>query len=124
MPKLIAMDPEEVRLWRASLGLSERAARRAVRVAGVAEILAGVASIRSGHRTRVLVATAVAMPLLAAGAAAADPGSLTRAFNPASLNWAVAALAVIGAVTADGLPSGTRPLRAAPDLQPPVGDLP
>jgi len=124
VPKLIAVDPGEVALWRSSLGLSEAAARRAVRVAGVLEVLVGVASIRSSRRKPVLVATAVAMPLLAASAAVADPGSFTRAFNPASLNWSVAALAVIGAVTADGLPSGKRPLRAAPDHQPPVGVLP
>lgn len=53
-----------------------------------------------------------------------DPRSLTRAFNPASLNWAMAGLAATAALTADGLPSGKRPLRAAPDRQPDVGDLP
>jgi hypothetical protein len=36
----------------------------------------------------------------------------------------MAGLAATAALTADGLPSGKRPLRAAPDRQPDVGDLP
>jgi hypothetical protein len=64
------------------------------------------------------------MPILAASAAKADRRSFTRAFNPASLNWAMGALALVAAATGDDLPSGMRPLRAAPDRQPDVGDLP
>jgi hypothetical protein len=64
------------------------------------------------------------MPVLAAGAGRADRRVLGRAFNPVSLNWAATALAVVTLATGDGLPSGTRPLRQAPDRQPEVGELP
>jgi hypothetical protein len=124
VPKLIAVDPGEVALWRSSLGLSERTARIAVRAAGAGEVLGGLVTLRRAHSKRVFVATAVAMPLLAAGAAKADRRSFTRAFNPASLNGAMAALALTAALTTDGLPSGKRPLRSAPDSQPDVGELP
>jgi hypothetical protein len=90
----------------------------------VVEILAGVATIVARRHRSFFFATAAAMPVLAAGAGGADRSSLTRAFNPVSLNWAVAALAAVAATTDQGLPSGRRPLRSAPDHQPDVGDLP
>jgi hypothetical protein len=78
-----------------------------------------------GRRRRsVFVATALAMPALVVGAGRTDRSSLTRAFNPVSLNWAVLSLASVALVTGEGLPSSRRPLRQAPDRQPDVGDLP
>jgi hypothetical protein len=124
VPKLLAVDADEVALWRSSLGLGEGAARGAVRVAGALELAAGVVTARHARKKWPFIATAVAMPLLAGGALVADRRAFTRAFNPASLNWAVVALAVVAAATTDGLPSGARPLRSAPDRQPEVGDLP
>jgi hypothetical protein len=124
VPKLIAADADEVALWRSSLGLGERTARTAVRAAGAAEVLAGLVTVARARSTWPFVATALAMPVLAASAFRADRRSFTRAFSPASLNWAVAALALIALATADDLPSGRRPLRSAPDLQPEVGGLP
>jgi len=124
VPKLLAVDADEVRLWRSALGLSEGPARAAVRAAGAAEVAAGILTIRHSSRKWPFVATAIAMPLLALSAAKADRHSFSRAFNPASLNLAMAALAIVAVATADDLPSGTRPLRSAPDPQPEVGDLP
>jgi hypothetical protein len=124
VPKLMAVDADEVALWRSSLGMGERGARAAVRVAGAGEVVAGLVTLRRARTKWPFVATAAAMPLLALVAAKADRRSLTRAFNPASLNLAMAALAVVAAVTVDDLPSGRRPLRSAPDRQPDVGDLP
>jgi hypothetical protein len=123
VPKLWKVDPDEIAIWR-RLGMKAPGARRAVRAIGVVEILAGVATIVARRHRRLFVATAAAMPVLAAGAGGADRSSLTRAFNPVSLNWAVAALAAVAATTDQGLPSGRRPLRTAPDRQPDVGDLP
>ncbi len=91
---------------------------------GAAEVAIGLATVAGRRHRAVFIATAVAMPMLAIGAGVADRGSLTRAFNPVSLNWAAAALAVVAAATGDGLPSGRTPLRAAPDRQPDVGELP
>jgi uncharacterized membrane protein len=124
LPKLISVDPGETVLWMRALGVSERAARRAVRVAGIGEIIAGVVTLRFARSRPLFIGTAAAMPLLALGAAKADPRSFTRAFNPGSLNWAMAALALSAALTNDGIPSGRRPLRSAPDSQPEVGPLP
>lgn len=124
VPKLIAADADEVRLWRSALGLGEDLARVAVRAAGAAEVVVGVLTLRSAKKKWPFVATAIAMPLLALSAAKADRRSFSRAFNPASLNLAMTALAVVAITTADDLPSGKRPLRAAPDPQPEVGDLP
>lgn len=123
VPKLWRVDAGEVAIWR-SFGLGGSAAGKVVRAVGAAEVAVGLATIVGRRRRVVFLATAAAMPVLAAGAGAADRASLTRAFNPVSLNWAVAALAVVAAATADGLPSGRTPLRAAPDRQPDVGDLP
>lgn len=124
VPKLLAVDDDEVRLWRSALGLGERPARAAVRAAGAAEVAAGILTIRKSHTKWPYIATAIAMPVLALSAAKADRRSFSRAFNPASLNLAMAALAIVAVATADDLPSGKRPLRAAPDSQPDVGDLP
>ena len=123
VPKLWKVDPGEVELWRRS-GLGAGPARRAVQAAGAAEVaFSAVTLARSGRRWP-FVATAALMPVLVAAAARADPRALTRAFNPASLNWAMATLAVVALATTDGRPSGRRPLRHAPDRQPDVGELP
>jgi hypothetical protein len=124
VPKLWKADAGEIRLWQQGLGLDERAARRAVRNVGLAELALGVVTISTSHRRGVFAATLLAMPVLAGMAAVADRGQLSKAFNPVSLNWAVAALAAVALATGDGLPSGRRPLRVAPDRQPEVGDLP
>lgn len=123
VPKLWKVDAGEVDLWRRS-GLSQAWARRAVRSAGMAEVAFAAVTITRSARRWPFGATAVLMPALVAGAALADRRVLGRAFNPVSLNWAMAALAVAALATTDGRPSGRRPLRAAPDRQPDVGDLP
>lgn len=123
VPKLWKVDSGEVAIWR-GLGLGPSAAPVAVRAVGVVEVALGLATIAGRHRKGFLAATAAAMPILVVGAGIADRSSLTRAFNPVSLNLAVAALAVVALTTGDRLPSGRTPLRAAPDRQPDVGDLP
>ncbi len=116
VPKLVRVDDDEVRIWR-RLGLGDRGARTAVRGVGLAEI--GIAGLLAAGRrsTWPYLATAAAMPVLIVGAAVADRSLLARAFNPVSLNVATAALAVVAAATANDLPSGLRPLRAAPDAR-------
>lgn len=123
VPKLWKADAGEVAIWR-GLGLGPSAARVAVRAVGVVEVALGLATIAGRRRKALFAVTAAAMPALVVGAGVTDRSSLTRAFNPVSLNWAVAALAVVALATGDGLPSGRTPLRAAPDRQPDVGQLP
>lgn len=123
VPKLIAVDEGETRFWtRAGAGPAN--ARALVRAVGLAEIAAGVGTLFWHRRPAVLLGTAALMPVLAIGAAVTDRASLSRAFNPVSLNWAMSALAVVAHWTTTGSPSGRSPLRRAPDRQPPVGDLP
>lgn len=123
VPKLWKLDADELRPW-LRIGLNEPSARRAVRAAGVTELGFGVATIAAASRRWPFRLTALAMPLLAATAARTDRESLARAFNPVSLNWAVAALALVALATHEGRPSGRRPLRSAPDAQPDVDELP
>lgn len=124
VPKLWKADAVEVALWRSSLGLGDRGARRAVRLAGGVEVAMGVATLAASRQRWPFVITAAAMPALLASAAVADRQTLGRAFNPVSLNLAAAALALVALVTREGLASGRTPLRSAPDHQPDVGALP
>ncbi len=123
VPKLWKVDAGEVDLWRRT-GLSQARARRAVRSAGVAEVAFAVVTVARSGRKWPFAAAVILMPALVTGVAIADRRVLGRAFNPFSLNWAMVALAVAALATTDGRPSGRRPLRAAPDRQPDVGDLP
>jgi hypothetical protein len=120
VPKLWRVDDGEVAIWR-TLGLADSRSRRAVRVVGAAEVAIGRATVAGRRHRAVFLATAVAMPVLAIGAGAADRGSLTRAFNPVSLNWAAAALAVVAAATGDGLPRDVHPCAPHPIANPTWG---
>ncbi len=123
VPKVWKVDGGEVAIWQ-GLGLPEPRARRVVRAVGAVEAAFAVTTIaRSNTRWPFVIALA-AMPTLAVGAAKADRSILAKAFNPASLGLAVAALAGVALATNEGRPSGRRPLRRAPDRQPEVEDLP
>ncbi len=92
-------------------GLFDGLEHRIVMAAGVSEIFIGV-SMLAFWRARVLFpVNLLILALLAAAAAAAEPGLYTRQFNPATLSLAMAALAVIGWVTGANLPSAARCLR-------------
>jgi hypothetical protein len=107
VPKLWKADAAEVHFWRQAFGLDPRSARRMVRASGVAEIAMGVLVAVGSHRRRraAHLASLVAMPALTVPVAVVDPDQLTRAFNPASLSWATAALAAIALITGDDRPS-------------------
>lgn len=124
VPKLWKVDAGEVALWQHTAGLTVSAARSAVRVAGALEAAFGLVILANSNRRWPFVVTALSMPALAAGAWVADAPSFSRAFNPASLNWAVAALALVCLTNHADRPSARLPLRTAPDQQPDVGDLP
>jgi hypothetical protein len=123
VPKVWKVDRGEVAIWQ-GLGLAPNHAKRVVRAVGAVEAGFAVATIAAANKRWPFVVAIAAMPTLAIGAAKADRSILTRAFNPASLGIAVVALASVALATIDGRPSGRRPLRHAPDQQPPAGDLP
>lgn len=124
VPKIWKVDADEVAIWSSSLGLGTSAARAAVRASGAVEVVMGLATMLWSSKRWPFVVTLLAMPALAVATGIGDATSLTRAFNPVSLNLAVAALAATALATHSGRPSGRRPLRRAPDTQPEVGDLP
>lgn len=123
VPKLWKLDALEVAIW-TNLGLAEPLAKLAVRAAGAIETSFAVITVAQSHKRWPFTIAIAAMPALALGAAMGDNTILTDAFNPASLGLAVAALGAIAIITTHGRPSGRRPLRAAPDNQADVGDLP
>jgi len=123
VPKVWKVDGGEVAIWQ-GLGLPRRRARRVVRAVGAAEAAFAVATVARSNKRWPFVVAVAAMPALAIGAAKADRSILTKAFNPASLGVAVASLAGVALATKEGRPSGLRPLRRAPDLQPDVEELP
>jgi hypothetical protein len=123
IPKLWKLDRDEVAIWQ-NLGVPASRAETIVRTVGLVEAGFAVATaVRSEKRWPFVIAV-LAMPALAIGAAKADRSILARAFNPGSLGIAVAALGAIALATREGRPSGRRPLRSAPDVQPEVGELP
>lgn len=119
VPKLWRLDSGEIAIWQ-GLGLSSAGARRTVRAVGAIEAGFAVAAVTASNKRWPFVAALAAMPTLALGAARADRSLLTKAFNPASLGLAVAALAAVALATREGRPSGRQPLRSAPDRQPEV----
>jgi hypothetical protein len=123
VPKVWKLDADEVALWR-GLGLSAQTARRTVRAVGAMEAGFAVATVTAADKRWPFVVSLVAMPTLAMGAATSDRSILSRSFNPGSLGIAVVALAGVALATQKGRPSGRRPLREAPDPQPPVEELP
>lgn len=123
VPKVWKLDAGEVAIWR-GLGLRTKCARRVVRTAGAVEAGFAAATLAAANKRWPFVVALAAMPTLALGAAKSDRSILSKAFNPASLGIAVAALAAVGLATRDGRPSGRRPSRQAPDEQPDVEKLP
>ena len=123
IPKVWKVDHDEVAIWQ-GLGLSSARARKLVRAVGAVEASFAVATAARSHKKWPFVIAILAMPTLALGAATSDRSILTKAFNPGSLGIAVCALAGVALATRTGRPSGRRPLRTAPDLQPDVEDLP
>lgn len=123
VPKVWKVDDDETAIWQ-GFGVSRALARKVVRAVGVGEVgFAVLTAARSDQRWPFVIAMA-AMPAVAIGASKGDPTIMTRAFNPGSLGIAVVALGGVALAARGGRPSGRRPLRAAPDPQPDVEELP
>jgi uncharacterized membrane protein YphA (DoxX/SURF4 family) len=110
VPKLLFSNPDE-RLMLADAGWSAESVIAAVRWAGVAEIAFGVLLIVA-WRIRTLFAMTIVLMLAAiAFVGMESPRYLSAAFNPISLNLAMAALSAIGLLCWKDLPSASRCLR-------------
>jgi hypothetical protein len=123
VPKVWKLDGGEVAIWQ-GLGLPRGRATSVVRAVGALEAAFAVATVARSNKRWPFVVALAAMPTLALGAATVDRSILTKAFNPASLGVAVAALAGVALATNEARPSASRPHRHAPDRQPDVEDLP
>lgn len=114
VPKLLLQHPDELALL-VRAGVSPAAAPALVRVLGVVEIALGLALLLAWRSRRLLLATIALMLLATAGVAWTSPTSLVDAFNPLTLNLAVAALALVGYLAGAELPSARRCLRKRPE---------
>ena len=120
VPKLLGPDPGEVALMNAA-GVPGALTGPAIVAFGIVEIAFAVILLRAWHRAwpAYLALAFAAAATVVVGLTA--PSTLTGAFNPVTLNLAVAALAVVDRLTLDGIPSAGRCLRrpataAAPAL--------
>lgn len=97
VPKLLGPHRDELAMDLA-LGISADAATRVAQVAGAIEIAIGIAVLVAHRRTWPLWLTLASMIGLLGYAALAVPSLLIAAFNPVTINVAMAALALIAIV--------------------------
>jgi hypothetical protein len=118
VPKLLYRHPSELAML-SDAGLSTEAAGRIVTAVGFVELALG-AVVLTAWRARWPFALIFAlMPIALVAVSVASPSTLAAAFNPVTLNVAVAALAITAWLTSADLPSASRCLRARP-ADPPV----
>jgi hypothetical protein len=107
VPKLLARDPAEVAPLLAA-GLSPATSDALVTAAGFAEIGWAALLLCTWRQRWPLLATAAAMLFLLGGVLATTPAAVTRAFNPLTLNLALAALSLLGWHAGRSLPTAAR----------------
>lgn len=110
VPKLLGPDPGEVALMDAA-GVPGPLIGPAIAALGVAEIVFALILVLTWHRAwpaYVVIAFALVATVVVA---LTVPPVLGAAFNPVTLNLALAALALIDRLTLDGIPSAGRCLR-------------
>jgi uncharacterized membrane protein YphA (DoxX/SURF4 family) len=113
VPKLIYRHATELRML-TDAGVSTSVAPRAVLAIGIAEVALGLLLLLAWRARWPLALIVVLMPVALVGVAISSPGTLVEAMNPAALNVAVAALALIAWWTGTDLPSARHCLRQQP----------
>ena len=113
VPKLLARHADELTMLH-DAGLSGHAVSTALVLAGAAELVFALALLFCWRsRWPALVALGL-MVVATVGVGLRSPAYLEAAFNPVSLNLAVAALALVDLLNLADLPSATRCLRSPP----------
>lgn len=107
VPKLMGPDPDEMAMLR-DAGIADPSLALAVRALGIAEILLALCLLVFWRRRWPAWLCLVVMIAATAGVALTSPRYLRAAFNPLSLNVAVACLAAIDLVVLKVLPSAAR----------------
>lgn len=113
VPKLLTHDPGEIAMLRAA-GVSGALETPVLVLLALAEIAFGTTFIIAWRWRPLFPVTIGLMTVLALGTLATNPGLFTAAFNPFSLNLAVAALAGIGWISSRELTSAANTRRRPP----------
>ena len=106
VPKLLGPHADELQML-ADAGLAAAAARTVAKGLGVAELLAALVLVVGWRQRWIAWTCLLLMPLATAGVAVTSPRYLGAAFNPVSLNVAVAALASIILLAGRGIPTAS-----------------
>ncbi len=110
IPKLITRNPDELRMLR-DAGIADPDLYRMLAVLGFAEIFFSLIVVIFWRSRWPLWLTVAAMFMATFGVTVTSPSYLTGAFNPLTLNIAVAALAVIGLLNGRYIPTASNCLR-------------
>ena len=113
VPKLLARHADELTMLR-DAGLSGRAVSTALMLAGAAELVFALTLLLCWHSRWPAVVTFGLMAIATVGVGLRSPSYFEAAFNPVSLNLAVAALALVDLLNLADVPSASRCLRSAP----------
>ena len=114
LPKLLTRHVDELALLVAG-GIPAAAAPTLLTTIGWSEVVVGLLLIAGWEVKRLLLATAGLLAVATLGIALTAPTTLVAPFNPLTLNGAVAALALIGALCATDIPSARRCRRRRPE---------
>lgn len=116
VPKLLAPHIDEV-LMLQSAGVSADLARSIIPVLGIVEVMVACALLVTWRKRHVVMMCLLLMPIATIAVALTAPQYLGAAFNPVTLNLAVAALAVVDLLAGRALPTATRCSRTPPGIQ-------
>ena len=116
VPKLMTRNPDELKMLR-DAGIATTALVRALSLLGYMEICFAVILVIFWKSRWPLWFTIIAMFLAALGVALTSPNYLTGAFNPLTLNLAVAALSVVGLLNGRCLPTASNCRRKSPEIE-------
>jgi hypothetical protein len=114
VPKLINRNQDELKML-SDAGIATPKLLGALSLLGFIEICLALIFIIFWKARWPLWFTLAAMLLATLGVAITSPGYLTGAFNPLTLNLAVATLAVVGLLTGTSLPTASNCLRKPPE---------
>ena len=107
VPKLLRPHPDEVAMLY-DAGVAAGSTDSVLAMLGIAELLVALCLLVFWHRRGPLWLCLGLMVLATIGVAVSSPRFLSAAFNPVTLNLAVACLAVIDLLVLRGLPSAAR----------------
>jgi hypothetical protein len=107
IPKLLGPHPDEVAILE-DAGVAQQVVSAVIATLGIAELLLAACLLVFWHRRWPLVICLALMVVATIGLGISSPRYFAGAFNPASLNLAVACLTVIDLIVLPGVPSAGR----------------